>query len=67
MIHIYDHHHIKKLLYDGLGNVQNVDLTVCQIGTDFRNDSYGIFSNYCDNGLVHAHILLFYMVMISDI
>ena len=31
LIHIHDHHHVKKALHDGLGDVQNIDLADNQI------------------------------------
>ena len=45
---IDDHHHIKISLHDRLGDVQNVDAVLRKISANARNDSYGVFSNYCN-------------------
>ena len=56
---IHDHHHIKIILHDGLGNIQDIYIILCQIGTYFCNNSYGVFSNYSDNCFFHLSFLLY--------
>ena len=46
---ICNHHHVKIPLYDSLGNIQNVYVVVCKIGTYLCNDSYGVISYYCND------------------
>ena len=60
VLHVRDHHHVKVILHDGLGDVQDIDLFSCQIGTYLCDDSYGVFSYNCDNYLAHMAILRLY-------
>jgi hypothetical protein len=49
-----DHHHVEVALHDGLGDVLDIDLVVCKVGADLRDDPDGIFPDDCDDGLFHA-------------
>ena len=40
-------------IQDRLRDIKNIHLIVCQISTNFCNDSYSIFSYYCDNCFFH--------------
>jgi hypothetical protein len=54
LAHVYDHHHVEILLYDGLRDIQDVDTVLCQIGTYLGDDTNGILAHYCNN---RAHIV----------
>ena len=57
--YIDNHHHVEKLLHDGLGNVKNVDVMLCQISTYRRDNSDSVFTDNGDDGSVH----LIYMIL----
>ena len=46
---ICDHHHVEVAIQDSLCDIKDIHLIICQISTNFCNDSYSIFSYYCDN------------------
>lgn len=50
------HHHVEITLYDGLRDVEDVDLLFRKIGAYLGYDAYGIFPDYCDNASVHDTI-----------
>ena len=52
---IHNHHHVEISLYDGLGNIQDVNLVPGQLCAFFCDDSYRVFSYYSDNCLAHFH------------
>lgn len=62
LAHVYDHHHVEILLYDGLRDIQDVDTVLCQIGTYLGDDTNGILAHYCNNRSVHVFIPYFKLV-----
>ncbi len=44
---IDNHHHVEILLHDGLGNIKDIDLVVCQIGADLGDDAHGVLAPAC--------------------
>ena len=62
LAHVYDHHHVEILLYDGLRDIQDVDTVLCQIGTYLGDDTNGILAYYCNNRSVHVFIPYFKLV-----
>ena len=51
---IHDQHHVEESLDDGLGDVHNIDLVVCQIGADLCDDADGVLANDCNDYSVHV-------------
>ena len=51
---VHYHHHVEESLYNGLGDVKNVDMLVGEICADFGNDAYGVFADYCNDRSVHV-------------
>ena len=54
---IHNHHHIEILLQNGLGDVKDVDLIVCQISADLGDDTNGIFAHDSNNSSCHIVVL----------
>ena len=40
--HVNNHHHVEVLLYDGLRDIQDIDVLLCQIGTNSGDDTFCI-------------------------
>ena len=59
------HHHIKISLDDGLSNIQDVYIVICQVRADLCDDAYGVVSYHCDDCLFHC-LVPFYTVITSD-
>ena len=57
---IYDHHHIEISVYDGLGDIKDIDLVLRKICADACNDADGVFSYNCDDSSLHIFILFEY-------
>ena len=53
LAHVDNHHHVEILLHDGLGDIEDVDVFLCQIGANFGDDTFGILAYYCNNGFIH--------------
>ena len=54
LAHVDNHHHVEILLHDGLGDIEDVDVFLCQIGANFGDDTFGILAYYCNNRSVHV-------------
>ena len=55
---VNDHHHVKEALNDSLRNIQNIDLVLGKVGSDLRNNTNRIFSNYSNNCFLHVNSFL---------
>ena len=55
---IDNHHHIEKILDNGLWNVKDVDAVVGQVSTYFGDDSDGVLSHHGDDGTLVVHIFI---------
>ena len=40
------HHHVEISLYDGLGNIQDIDAVLRKIGTYLCDNAYCVLTNY---------------------
>lgn len=49
LIGVNDHHHIEISLYDGLGNIQDIDAVLRKIGTYLCDNAYCVLTNYRNN------------------
>lgn len=56
---VHHHHHVKISLDNRLGNIQDVDLIVCQIGADFCDYADRILAHHRNNGSFLLHGLMF--------
>ena len=52
--YVHDHHHVEEAVHDRLGNVQDIDLIVGEIGADAGDDADSIFSGDCDDCSFHG-------------
>ena len=53
LLGVHDHHHVEDALDDGLGNVENVDVLLCEIGADACDDTDGVLADDGYDGSVH--------------